>query len=75
MSRCMSHVVRALTLADQLLELADASTGTCDHDGCLILAGVLRDSVFKIRIEAERSKKELLENGQNHGSFGASHVV
>lgn len=75
MSRCMRHVARALELADQILDLADATTGTCEHDTCLILAGVLRDSVYKIRSEAARCRSGLMEANFSKGSTGSNHAA
>ncbi len=39
----------ALRLSDELLELANEQRGICEHDGCMLLDGVVRDCAWKIR--------------------------
>ncbi len=46
---CDKYIERALTLAAELLILADNGDQDRDDDGCGILFGVLRDSAYKIR--------------------------
>ncbi|HOC42198.1 MAG TPA: hypothetical protein PKJ99_04185 [Thermoanaerobaculales bacterium] len=56
---CDEHIARALELADSLLELANADRNGCEHDGCLLLDGIVRDSALKIRQVALRWALEL----------------
>ena len=56
---CEQHIARALELADQLIELANADRNGCEHDGCLLLDGIVRDSALKIRQVALRWRYEL----------------
>ncbi len=56
---CEQHIARALELSDQLIELANADRNGCEHDGCLLLDGIVRDSALKIRQVALRWRYEL----------------
>lgn len=56
---CEQHIARALEFADQLIELANADRNGCEHDGCLLLDGIVRDSALKIRQVALRWRDEL----------------
>jgi hypothetical protein len=56
---CDEHIARALELSDQLLEVANADRSGCEHDGCLLLDGIVRDSALKIRQVALRWRYEL----------------
>ena len=56
---CDEHIARALELSDGLLELANADRNGCEHDGCLLLDGIVRDSALKIRQVALRWRYEL----------------
>ena len=56
---CDEHIARALELADSLLELANADRNGCEHDGCLLLDGIVRDSALKLRQVALRWRFEL----------------
>ena len=65
---CDEHIARALELSDQLLELANADRYGCEHDGCLLLDGIVRDSALKIRQVALRWRYEL--RTENHDMRG-----
>ena len=56
---CDEHIARALELSDQLLELANADRNGCEHDGCLLLDGIVRDSALTLRQVALRWRFEL----------------
>ena len=62
---CDEHIARALELSDQLLELANADRNGCEHDGCLLLDGIVRDSALKIRQVALRWRYELRTENQD----------
>ena len=49
MPRCQDHVSEALRLSAELMKLADEQRGGCEHDGCILLDGVIRDCAWKIR--------------------------
>jgi hypothetical protein len=46
---CHLHVSEALRLAAELLDIADQQRSGCEHDGCLLLDGVIRDCAWKVR--------------------------
>lgn len=47
--KCQDHVSEALRLSSELMKLADEQRGGCEHDGCMLLDGVIRDCAWKIR--------------------------
>lgn len=55
---CDDHVQRALEISSQLLEFANSDRSQCEHDGCLLLDGIVRDCAMKIRQEALRWRHE-----------------
>jgi hypothetical protein len=52
-------VDQALELSSRLLELANEPRDQCDHDGCLVLDGVLLDCALEIRRTATLRRAEL----------------
>ncbi len=56
---CRTHVDQALELSSRLLELANEPREECDHDGCLVLDGVLLDCALEIRRTATLRRTEL----------------
>ena len=56
---CRDHVDNALELSSRLLELANEPRESCDHDGCLVLDGVLLDCALEIRRTATLRRAEL----------------
>jgi hypothetical protein len=46
-----------------LLELANEERTECDHDGCLLLDGILRDCALEIRRTATLRHLELAGEG------------
>ena len=56
---CKEHTARALKLTSELLELANESRDECQHDGCLMLDGVVRDCAWKIRRVALQWRRDL----------------
>ena len=59
---CHHHVAEALRLSAELLELADEQREGCEHDGCLLLDGVVRDCAWKIRQAALQWRLDLGES-------------
>jgi hypothetical protein len=69
MSTCDGHIHEAIVIAEAMIRLADQREMHCDHDGCLLLDGVIRDCAYKIRAAAERYRDELaLEEWTGNGS-------
>ena len=59
MSECSTHITEVLAIAKAMMQLADRREADCNHDGCLLLDGVIRDCAYKIRAAAERYRMEL----------------
>ena len=55
---CNVNIRKALELADQLIELADDGDEYRDDDGCGVLYGVVRDSAYKIKAQAEKEVRK-----------------
>ena len=49
----------ALRLSAELMKLADDQRGDCEHDGCILLDGVIRDCAWKIRQAALQWRLDL----------------
>jgi hypothetical protein len=58
---CHDHVSEALRLSAELLELADKQRDKCEHDGCMLLDGVVRDCAWKVRQAAVQWRHDLDE--------------
>ena len=58
---CYDHVSEALRLSAELLELADKQRDSCEHDGCMLLDGVVRDCAWKVRQAAVQWRHDLDE--------------
>jgi hypothetical protein len=58
---CEEFATRSMQLSDGLLRHADEIAAFCDHDGCLVLEGVLRDCALKIRRTANALSDELAQ--------------
>jgi hypothetical protein len=68
---CRHHIDEALELSSRLLELANQPREACEHDGCLVLDGVLLDCALEIRRTATLRRHEL-SNEPVVASFGRS---
>lgn len=51
------YVLKALQMAEALMDAANKGEADCDDDGCRILFGVMRDCAYKIRKHAERQSQ------------------
>jgi len=60
-------VSEALRLAAELLDLADQQRSGCEHDGCLLLDGVIRDCAWKIRRAAQHWSLDADEPATSEG--------
>ena len=63
---CNRRAERALEIASLLLELANEERDECDHDGCLLLDGMLRDCALQIRRTATMRFLELAGGSDAH---------
>ena len=64
---CHDHVSEALRLSAELLGLADEQRDICEHDGCMLLDGVVRDCAWKVRQAAIQWRLDLDEQNSAEG--------
>ena len=50
-------ITKLISLAGQLISLADAAHAQCRDDGCLSLFGQVKDCGYKFKAEAEREHR------------------
>ena len=65
--RCQDHVSEALRLSAELMKLADDERSGCEHDGCILLDGVIRDCAWKVRQAALQWHRDLDEQNRAEG--------
>lgn len=63
MKPCDLHIIKALRLVEQMMELADQGDADREDNGCGILYGVLRDSAYKLKKLADEEKKNHIAKG------------
>ena len=68
MLRCQDHVSEALRLSAELMKLADEQRNSCEHDGCMLLDGVIRDCAWKIRRASLQWRLDLGEPDNAEGT-------
>ena len=66
--KCEDHVSEALRLSSELLNLANQQRSYCEHDGCMLLDGVIRDCAWKIRQAALQWRLDLEEGESVQGA-------
>ncbi len=54
---CHNNIVKALKIAEALMETANKGEATSSDDSCRILFGVIRDCGYKILKQAERQRQ------------------
>jgi len=48
-----------LEVSQKLMAISNEAEAGCEHDGCLVLFGIIRDCAYKIRMATEKQLKEL----------------
>jgi len=61
-------VSEALRLSAELMKLADDERSGCEHDGCILLDGVIRDCAWKIRQAALQWRLDLGQSDDAEGT-------
>ncbi|MEW5944966.1 MAG: hypothetical protein AB1742_02080 [bacterium] len=61
---CNEKIQKALGLARELMILADEGDEARDDDSCGVLYGVIRDSAYRIKEQAEKEKKKHQDSGK-----------
>ena len=64
MKSCNENIKKALAMSASLLELADQGDMDREDDGCGVLYGVVRDAAYKIREQAEKEKKNHIQQNK-----------
>lgn len=64
---CKSHLQRSFELSQELIQQANTIEQNCSNDGCLVLAGVLRDCGLKVRGATVRAQDEMAR--ENEGNY------
>ena len=65
---CYDHVSDALRLSDELIILADSQGEKCEHDGCILIDGIIRDCAWKIRQAALQWRLDLEKHETAEGT-------
>ena len=55
---CKKYVEEAMDLSKKLIVLAKDAESHCEHDECLLLYGLIRDSAYKLLDQARDSDKK-----------------
>lgn len=63
MKKCDLNIAKTLSIAEQMLELAERGDDEREDTGCGIMYGMLRDSAYKIRQLAEKEKQAHVNKG------------
>ena len=63
MKPCNDNIVRALCLAEEMIQLANRGDAEREDVGCGILYGVIRDSAYKIKQLSEKEKAAHMKKG------------
>jgi hypothetical protein len=60
---CNIHIIKTLSLVEEMMALADLGDADREDNGCGILYGVLRDSAYKLKKLAEAEKQNHITKG------------
>ena len=61
--KCSRNIMEALELARRLVILADEGEIAAMDDSCVVLYGIIRDSAYKIRHQAEQERERHIAKG------------
>ena len=64
-NECNSYLKKTLDLTDEMIKLADEAETECSDNGCAVVYGILRDSAYRVRKEAQREYNNHLTNTLN----------
>ena len=65
---CRKYLLDTMKLSDQLIKLTNEAQSECNDDRCMVLFGIILDSAFKIRLEAEIRLEIMETETATHGS-------
>jgi hypothetical protein len=58
MNECDMYLNKTIEIARKMIDLADRAEEKCTDNGCAAVYGILRDSAYRIRKEAEHEQKK-----------------
>ena len=64
MKACNKNIKKTLDLVERMIELANSGDLDREDVGCGILYGILRDSAYRIKKNAEEEQKNHMEKGK-----------
>lgn len=67
MRDCNKHIVETLEAVRNLIILADEGERDAEDDSCMVLYGVVRDSAYRIRLQAEKERERHIGEGKWDG--------
>ena len=59
-NNCDIYLQETLDLTDKMIRLADQAEAVCNDNGCAVVYGILRDSAYRVRKEAEGERENHL---------------
>ena len=59
-NECDRYLKKTLDLTDEMIQLADQAEAACNDNGCAVVYGILRDSAYKVKKEAQRERQNHL---------------
>ena len=64
-SACRRHCLETVQLSEKLINIAKNAYSDCDDDQCLVLFGIVLDSVSKVHLATVKRIEEM-EKGKAH---------
>jgi len=58
MNECDIYLNKTIDITRKMIDLADRAEEACIDNGCAAVYGILRDSAYRVRKEAEREQKK-----------------
>jgi hypothetical protein len=65
-SSCRKYCLEVIQLSDKLIQLSNDGNAECNDYRCLVLFGIVLDSAYKLRQEAEKRLQTLKEKTTKH---------
>ena len=60
---CNRHIRETFDMVRRMIILADEGEQDSTDDSCVVLYGIIRDSAYRIKAEAERERSRHVEKG------------
>ena len=59
-NECDRYLEKTLDITDEMIRLADQAEAACSDNRCAVVYGILRDSAYRVRNEAQRERENHL---------------